>query len=168
MNSAQWRGVINLKGMDTPFQSPYDQSPYESPQVAETAPRGVLWVLQAAGATLAIAAWGVLLLHVVLVVRAEHRLAAVLEKAERFSQLPGVTESELVDYTHRQLGRHRFEAGKLKLGAVPQSRVTVEGVKARPAGWLSRVTSTTVNWLAGESAVEVGASDNPSPGFFAK
>jgi hypothetical protein len=160
--------VISLKGMDTPFHSPYDQSPYESPQATETAPRGVLWVLQAAGATLAIAAWGVLLLHVVLVVRAEYRLAAVLENAEHFSQLPGVTETELVDYTHRQLGRQQFEGGTLKLGVVPTSRITVEGVKAQPASWLSRVTGSAVSWLAGESAVEVGASDKPSPSFFAK
>ncbi|WP_442483860.1 hypothetical protein [Aeoliella sp. SH292] len=168
MNSARPRGVISLKGMDTPFALVAEPSPYDSPQTTESAPRGVLWVLQAAGATLAISAWGVLLLHVVLVVRAEHRLAAVLESAEHFSQLPGVTERELVDYTHRQLGRQRFDGGTLKLGAAPHARVTVEGVKAQPAGWLSRVTSTASSWLAGESAVEVGASDTPSQGFFAK
>jgi hypothetical protein len=168
MNSACWRGVISLKGMDTPFEPADDRSPYDSPQTTESAPRGVLWVLQAAGATLAIAAWGVLLLHVVLVVRAEHRLATVLDRAEHFSQLPGVTERELVDYAHRQLGRQQFDGGTLKLGVAPHSRITVEGVKAQPSGWLSRFTSTVSCWLAGESTIEVGASDTPSPGFFAK
>lgn len=160
--------MISLKGMDTPFALVAEPCPYDPPQTTESAPRGVLWVLQAAGATLAIAAWGVLLLHVVLVVRAESRLARVLENAEQFSQLPGVTERELVDYTHRQLGRQQFDGGTLKLGVMPHSRVTVEGVKAQPSGWLSRVTSTASSWIAGESTVEVGASDSPSPGVFAK
>jgi hypothetical protein len=154
--------------MDTPFEPADDLSPYDSPQTTVSASRGVLWVLQAAGATLAIAAWSVLLLHVALVLRAEHRLSAVLENAEQFSKLPGVTERELVDYTHRQLGRRQFDGGTLKLGVMPHSRVTIEGVKAQPSGWLSRVTSTASSWLAGESSVEVGASDKPSPGFFAK
>jgi hypothetical protein len=84
------------------------------------------------------------------------------------SKLPGVTERELVDYTHRQLGRQQFDGGTLKLGVMPHSRITVEGVKAQPSGWLSRVTSAASSWVAGESAVEAGASDKPSPGFFAK
>ena len=149
------------------MESP-DQSPYQSPQTSDAAPRGVLWVLKAAGATLALAAWGVLLLHVVLVVRAEHRLAAVLENAGQFSKLPDVSQTELVDYTQRQLGRQRFEGATLKLGVVPGPRLTVEGVKAKPSGWLARLTQSSVGWLTGESSVEAGASDTPRRDFFGK
>ncbi|QDU54289.1 hypothetical protein [Aeoliella mucimassa] len=85
-------------------------SPYAPPQAdppvaadRDLPTRGMLWVLQAAVALLAIGAWLVLLLHVVLIVRAEYRLQAMLKQASAFSELPQVSRPELASYVDRRL-----------------------------------------------------------------
>ncbi|MDA8746155.1 hypothetical protein N9N28_16135 [Rubripirellula amarantea] len=148
-------------------------SPYASPLASDLPTRGVLWVLHTAGATLAIAAWMVLLLHVVLVVRAEQRLARVVADANVFAELPEVTPSELTDYTHRRLARQGFSQGQVRLvfrrpACNGGDKIQVHEVHARPTGTAIKLTEAASTWLTGSATIHAGGPSEPHWPFNAK
>lgn len=129
------------------------QSPYASPVASSAQPaHGVWWVLRAAAALLAIAAWLVLLLHVLLLVRAELRLQQVLEDANRFAKLPDMSTTELGNYTHRRLMEEGFCEGKITLAR----GYAVAQIDAKPAGRALAITEVLTTWLTPPARLQSG------------
>lgn len=134
-------------------------SPYASPQAVDTPIRGIAWVLRGAAALMAIAAWLVLLLHVLLLVRAEHRLDQVVSDANRFAQLPGMTSAELTNYTQRLLAENGLQ-GKVQLGSYPRTspRFMVDEIQAKPSGGVLQLTGQVAGWFTEPTQIKIGGS----------
>lgn len=145
------RALIRLKAMASPFDSPqaFDSQAFDAHQ------RGVAWMLSATAAAVVIAAWLVLLAHLLLIVRAEFRLAQVVQDANAFAELPQVTRSELLGYTGRQLQKHGFKNGKIRLAPAPSRtrKLTVQSVQAEPGGTVVTATQRVVGLLLSEPTV---------------
>lgn len=120
---------------------------YAPPAVCPPSPRGVLWVLRAAMAMVAIAAWLTILLHLVLVVRAERQLAAIVRQANAFAELPQVDARELGGYLERrldvagvrpvrvQLDADAARVGKLRVADIEVAAADVAPGALRPLWW---------------------------------
>lgn len=137
-------------------------SPYASPQASDVPVRSVWWVLRCAAALVAIAAWLVLLLHVLLLVRAEYRLERVLEDANRFSKLPEMSVAELSRYTHRHLSEQGLQDGKLRVA----SDYSVHQIEAKPAGGVLGWTERASGWLTRPTPLRSGGPPDAKWPFF--
>ncbi|MCO6044007.1 hypothetical protein NG895_08810 [Aeoliella sp. ICT_H6.2] len=146
-------------------------SPYASPVASDLPVRGTWWVLRGAAALVAIAAWLVLLAHVLLFVRAEQRLDQVLEDANRFSQLPRMSRSELVGYTHRRLAEQGFRHGKVRVGVHLNAstgrprQFWIEQIEAKSAHGLLRLTETATRWIAPPTRLRSGGPSESQAAF---
>lgn len=144
-------------------------SPFDSPQTptCEAPGRGVVWVLSAAAAAVVIAAWFVLLAHLVLVVRAEFGLAQVVREANAFAELPQVTQRELLGYTGRQLQARGFQKASIRL-APQQSRTQprmINSIKAQPGGPAMGATQRIVAVLLDEADMVQHSRSQNGRGF---
>ena len=98
--------------------SPYAPPQDDPPLVGNAQPlRGVLWVLQAAVALLAITAWVVVMLHVLLVVRAEYKLRSLLDEARVYSELPEVSRTELTSFVLQNAAKQGYDGASVAVVA---------------------------------------------------
>jgi hypothetical protein len=128
------------------------------PAVHPPTKRGVLWVLRGAVAAAAIAAWLIVLLHLVLVVQAELRLAETVRQANAFANLPRVDSGELAEYTHRRLAAAGFQASRVTVAAQPHrpGKLTIEKIEASADSTMPRTIQTFCRWL-GDRPIAAGA-----------
>jgi hypothetical protein len=113
----------------------------------------VVWVLGAAVAAAAIAAWLTVVLHLALVVRAELKLAKIVRQANAFAELPGVDSRELSSYAHRRLGAASLHSSRVILEADPASpgQVRVERIELPPGALMPRQLKPLGGWIGGRS-----------------
>ncbi len=123
--------------------------------------RGVGWVLRAVGATLAIAAWLTVLLHLALVVRAEMQLAHILRQSNAFADLPQVDSRELAEYAQRRLATAGLEASRVTVANHPRSpgKLRVARIEAEAAAAMPRPIAGLSRWLDRQPA----ALDDTTP-----
>lgn len=141
-------------------------SPYAPPQTDVPPSRGVLWVLRSAAALLAIAAWLVLMLHLVLILRAEFKLREVMQQASAFSELPQISQAELVSYVGRRTSGQGFAAAQIAIVSDFQNaKWRVEAIEAAPGKLIPRGIQWMAHLLGAPSRVAV-STGRASPGIF--